>query len=764
MIPFFRLLFLICCLLIQKPAFPQRTWTGDWIGPHAANDSNSWVCYRQTIHLGTVPRLALTQISTDSKYWLAINGRLIVREGQLKRGPNPRDTYYDELDIAPYLHAGNNKISILTWYWGKNGFSHQSSGQTALLFESEALHLFSDSNWRVSPQPAYYSISGTQPNFRLAETNIGFDARKNRDWINGSATGWDKAVSFGKPPTGPWNHLVKRPIPFWKDFGLKNYTDFRSSEDGQTLIAKLPYNAQVNPYFKIVAPAGLIVDIRTDNYLTDGRKDLASVRTEYITKSGEQEFECPGWMNGHNVLYHMPKGIRVLALKYRETGYATSFAGHFSCDDPMLNALWKKAQRTLYLNMRDNYFDCPDRERAQWWGDAELEIGQSFYALDTFSSLLSRKAIQNLIDWQRPDSSLFSPIPAGNWSKELPLQTLAGIYGIGVYFRYTGDTILIRQIYPALNNYLALWKQGVDSLVIHRPGGWDWADWGKNIDVPLLDNAWYVLALQTVSKMAYLSGDTASGMMMVRKADAIGKTFDKEFWRGDAYRSDFRKGLTDERGQALAVLAGIVPKERYPQLKGLFDTTSNASPYMEKYVLEALYKMNEPEAALKRMKRRYHKMITDPGSTLWELFNREDGGTDNHAWSGGPLTILSQFAAGVAPEQPGYSVYHIFPQMGDLNEIHSVQQTVKGDIRIDLLRTYRQFQASTTILPDSRAIIGIPAAKGDRMNTISVNGKTIWRHGIFDVAAQDLVYLGQKEGYIQFSVRTPGTYLFLAEF
>src|SRR5450432_2369269 len=125
MIPFFRLLFLICCLLIQKPAFPQRTWTGDWIGPHAANDSNSWVCYRQTIHLGTVPRLALTQISTDSKYWLAINGRLIVREGQLKRGPNPRDTYYDELDIAPYLHAGNNKISILTWYWGKNGFSHQ---------------------------------------------------------------------------------------------------------------------------------------------------------------------------------------------------------------------------------------------------------------------------------------------------------------------------------------------------------------------------------------------------------------------------------------------------------------------------------------------------------------------------------------------------------------------------------------------------------------------------------------------------------------
>lgn len=26
--------------------------------------------------------------------------------------------------------------------------------------------------------------------------------------------------------------------------------------------------------------------------------------------------------------------------------------------------------------------DCPDRERAQWWGDEVNELGEAFYVLD----------------------------------------------------------------------------------------------------------------------------------------------------------------------------------------------------------------------------------------------------------------------------------------------------------------------------------------------------------------------------------------------
>ena len=92
--------------------------------------------------------------------------------------------------------------------------------------------------------------------------------------------------------------------------------------------------------------------------------------------------------------------------------------------------------RTLYVNMRDNYFDCPDRERAQWWGDVTILMGQSFYQLSPRANRLMRKAIRELVDWQKADGTLFAPIPAQNWDQELPAQSLAAISTYGFWYYY----------------------------------------------------------------------------------------------------------------------------------------------------------------------------------------------------------------------------------------------------------------------------------------------------------------------------------------
>ena len=107
-------------------------------------------------------------------------------------------------------------------------------------------------------------------------------------------------------------------------------------------------------------------------------------------------------MNGHQVLYTIPKDVEVLELKFRETGYDTELAGSFSCEEQFYNKLWDKSLRTLYITMRDTYMDCPDRERAQWWGDVVNELGEAFYSLDQNAHLLTRKAILELMNWQRP--------------------------------------------------------------------------------------------------------------------------------------------------------------------------------------------------------------------------------------------------------------------------------------------------------------------------------------------------------------------------
>ena len=177
------------------------------------------------------PRSVIARIACDSKYWLWINGRLVVFEGELKRGPTPSGTYFDEVDIAPYLKKGDNTIAVLLWYWGKNGFSHNSSGRAGLLFETHGLgkEITSDANWKVIVHPAYRQTESRHPNYRLSESNVSFDARKDlAGWREGAFddSSWASASAYGTPPAGPWGALEKRPILQWKNSGLRYYSGF----------------------------------------------------------------------------------------------------------------------------------------------------------------------------------------------------------------------------------------------------------------------------------------------------------------------------------------------------------------------------------------------------------------------------------------------------------------------------------------------------------------------------------------------------------
>ena len=65
---------------------------------------------------------------------------------------------------------------------------------------------------------------------------------------------------LGVPPVAPWNRLWKREIPQWKDYGLKDFVnaaELPSESTGAPIRGKMPYNAQVTPWFRVSAPAGI---------------------------------------------------------------------------------------------------------------------------------------------------------------------------------------------------------------------------------------------------------------------------------------------------------------------------------------------------------------------------------------------------------------------------------------------------------------------------------------------------------------------------
>jgi len=752
-------------------AMVAEEWRAQWIGLPEASRTNVWTCFRKQAVLPAKPVVAKVRIACDSKYWLWVNGRLVVFEGQLKRGPTPQDTYYDEIELAPYLKSGTNTFAVLVWYWGKHGFSHNSSGKAGLVFDAalDGVSLCSDTSWKALRHPAYGDTGKPHPNYRLPESNIKFDARLDIGaWmaIEYDDTAWPTATVFGQPSVAPWGELVKRPISQWKDSGLRAYENaavLPSVSTGGVVIAMLPYNAHVTPYLKIDAPAGLVIDIRTDDYLPTGNP---SVRAEYVTREGVQQYESLGWMNGHEVRYTIPRGVKILALKYRETGYNADFIGRFDCDDPALNCLWEKSRRTLYVTMRDTYMDCPDRERAQWWGDAVNELGEAFYVFDAGRGpLLAKKGMLELARWQRSDNTLYAPIPAGRpsldrarkdnrdgtWNAELPPQMLASVgwYGFWTYYLYTGDQATIVAVYPAVKKYLSLWKLGEDGLAVHRAGDWDWADWGENADVAVLDSTWLYLALKGAIEMAQLTGheeDVAEYRMRMR---SIEESFDSVFWSKDCYRSPSHKGKIDDRANAMAVVAGLAKPERYPAIRNILAREMHASPYMEKYVLEALYLMDVPEQAVARMKTRYASMIDESISTLWENFGGKDGkggsGTYNHAWSGGPLTMLSQYAAGLAPTAPGWKTFAVKPQLAPLTRIDAIVSTPHADVILALRRESKGLRMELTVPPGTQATIEMPAPKVGAWQRITVNGRNVEQRCSLEVSEGKQVIVAEQD-------------------
>ena len=765
----------------QMPSYNDMEWDGALVLPKkglatwegAGANANQWYCYRKTFDLDRTPQHATAKIAVDSKYWLWMNGELVVFEGGLKRGPTPGDTYYDVVDLAPYCREGTNTLSILAWFWGRNGYCHKSSGQAGLLFEADidGKSVISDDSWRMVRHPAYGMSGPPHPNYRLPEFNIHFDARKDiGDWIEPDYddTAWELPHVFGPPPVSPWNDPWKRPFPLWHDSGLINYEndgDWPETGQGEVIAMKLPRNITLTPYMKIKAPAGLKIDIRTDNYIGGG---TSNIRAEYITRDGTQEFEALAYLNGHEVHYTIPEGIEILDLKYRETRYNTDFAGAFECDDPFLNKLWIKSRNTMNINMRDAIQD-PDRERSQWWGDAVIVMGEMFYACDTNAYGLMRKCMSNLVEWQKPNGVLYSPIP-GKWHRELPLQMLAsiGLYGFWRYFRYTGDTAMIQYVYPHVNKYLDLWEMGENGLVRHRTGDWDWGDWGINKDRPLMDNAWYVMALEAAVKMAELTGSDKDSESYHQRIEQIRANYHPAFWNGQAYRSPGYSGETDDRGHGLAVVSGLSDPEFWPLVKQVLEDEFHASPYTEKYVLESFFIRHDAGAGIKRMKDRYTAMVNHPWcTTLWEGWGigpeGYGGGSYNHGWAGGPLILLSEYVAGVAPIEPGYATFQVNPQLGPLKSVSATVPTIHGNIDVMHQLTPESYTTQLNVPENTKAIVGIPSGILTPSARISVNEILIWEYEEPVTSFEGLKYMGPEDHYIKFEV-VPGNWLFEAIF
>lgn len=745
-------IFLIKTYKTQIPQKQEET-SVDWKALYIWDESvdlNEYLCFRKNIKIEDVNDLnnSLAFIAVDSKYWLYINDKLVVHEGGLKRGRTSSSIYYDKVNISKYLKEGNNTIAILAWHWGKDSYSHNSYAHKGLLFQAQIGDkvIISDESWKVSSHEAFLRENVYSPNYRLAEYNVLYDARLEKEnWYKQdfNDTNWENA----KIVEADGCELIERDIPFFKNSDLKEYSNMKEytnyvTEKDETIEMNLPYSMQFMPYLKIEAEAGKIIRITTDTYMIDEEKSLSH---SYITKDGIQEYEAYNWISGDKAYYEIPQGIKIISLGYRETGYDSELSGNFECDDEFLNKLWKKAQRTLYINMRDSYMDCPDRERTQWSLDMNLEMEQALYSLDTKANALYEHGIRTIIGWKK-DDALLTVVPNTHEPIQLPVQTLLTINGMYEYYLYTGNTSFLEEIYPHIESYLNLWQMNVYNVLEYTSNYyvWEWTDGSDTSDYKLLEIMSYYFAKDSLCKMAKALNYTDNVAKLQADLRDI-EYFLEAHWTEDGYKSTSEE-KANCRVNALAVISGLAKEDRYPIITKVLTKDYDTGPAMEKYILEALCIMGENESATERIKERYEKMVNSDKSTLWEHWGEELGGK-NHAWSGGPLTIMSKYYAGISPLTAGYEKILIKPNFKSINKISSQVSSVKGNINLKCEKTDESI--SIELETPSETLLGIP--KEFENQTIQINELTVYEKG---KAKANYKYEYNKEDneYIYFTI------------
>ncbi len=695
-------------------------WTED-------RQNNTWVRLKKTFSLDVVPESAFAEIAVENRYHLWVNGTLAVYDGGLKRGYDPESGYFDRVDLAPYLTVGENLIEVQAWFWGvkEQSYSNVPLDVPGFIFALDlgTETLISDESWLTAKDAAYLDDSAEgfsvpQPNYRLPEYNIYYDARAEAEPAFAAAS---VCAAYGD---APYCRLYLRRIPLFKEYGLVDYengadfAEYTTAEDEQ-LVLRPAYNAQLTPYLEVTAEAGKVITITAEN-TSHGDN---SVRVTYVTKDGRQAWEAPAWLSGMFITYDIPADVTVHRLMYRESGYDSALVGAFTMSDEFFDTLWQMGVRTQYVCIRDGFMDCPDRERAQWTGDAATQLRTLLYGLDTnapalFKNLLTQKANWVVTGGKGGHNDLLpTVVPIFNEYYELPAQEMAGIVAAWDYYLYTGDETIIHLYYQPALRYLNLWKQNKDGLLKHKTGQGlvDWQDTGSNkVDTKVQENALYYWALSTVKNMALALGEDVTEID--ERLTALHDGYQTLWVDGVGYTTT---GVADDRANAFAVLSGLASEDKYETIRTALIENHMASTYTEAYVEMALCRMGYTADALDRMQQQYGDMVRrnrETGmTTLWEYFT--DGmGTWNHAWAASPVYTLSAYVGGVRPTAPGYATYAIAPDFSHCDHISASVETVRGTIAVEASAD----GGMTLTLPEGgEASVRVPSAAN---KTVFVNG------------------------------------------
>lgn len=200
----------------------------NWIWPEAyCYLYNHFAQFRRDLKIARPGKKALLHITADKSYKLYVNGQFVCRgpaRGYQSHWP------FDTVDLAPYLKAGHNWISVEAYNPGISTFSYLHATRAGLLANVEGKEIeaaWAESQWQHRRSPSH-AVDVARLSIQIDFQEHVDAAQDDRAWITSAKApaGWEPKLFpphghqyLGQPfGTPPYATVEERGIPLMREY------------------------------------------------------------------------------------------------------------------------------------------------------------------------------------------------------------------------------------------------------------------------------------------------------------------------------------------------------------------------------------------------------------------------------------------------------------------------------------------------------------------------------------------------------------------
>lgn len=593
-------------------------------------------------------------LSVDGDYTLWVNG---VYAASNQYGDMEHYKIYDTIDVTSLLREGENRLAILVWHPGGEGFMRYQNFPAGLIYEvhGESGVLAASSENTLSRQSKAYESGRARQITSQLGYSFNYFAEREDCWLTESADGFIPSEVTDKNCT-----FYPRPDKKLTMYPYKEAKCIRSDDEGKHWLLDLGEETVGVLQFSLSSALPQKILVSYGESLTNGHvRRLLGDRDfsiEYHAKPGENDFahymlrfscrylevDCEEPITIHSMGL-IPQNFEVIEKPNPYT-------------DPLDKGIYQISVNALKLCMMEHYVDTPWREQCLYAYDSRNQMLCGYYAFEDGNYGYARSNLLLLSKALRKDGLLPICSPTSR-PLTIPSFSMQFIIAMQEYLAHSKDTSLPEETFDVMTTLLHTFKKQIHNGVAQNfteAGYWNFFDWspyadggsitGKSEGRPhLLTTAVLIAALDGFAEICRTIGreNPFAGL-----ADELRKGAYQKFYCKEKKLIPVNETEATELENAMAVYTGIVTGEEARIIcdKIAADELIPCSLSLRPFKYDALIMTDKAaysDYILAEIRRDYGKMLEAGSTTVWEtqkgVGDFGSAGSLCHGWSAVPV-------------------------------------------------------------------------------------------------------------------------------